>query len=243
MFFSSVFFLYDQTWRKTFTGGNKIFEGQLRGYTFSLMQNLKLLRLNKTGISKIDDDAFFNLAKLKHLDLSNNLLSSVPGRAFTTLISLETLDLSKNYISRIAPFDFNDLISLKTIVLSNQNNQLVLVDREAFGVMSLLETVQLDKNNRLAYVDPESFLFCPLLKNLDLRETAVEMVGENLMISLRALNSLKIDELRCDCQMMWIHNSTFARGLNIYNIVINFDQCFRRMAILASRLVKIVNRQ
>lgn len=197
--------------KELWLGGNKIFEGQLHGYTFSLMQNLKLLRLNKTGISKIDDDAFFNLAKLKHLDLSNNLLSSVPGRAFTTLISLETLDLSKNYISRIAPFDFNDLISLKTIVLSNQNNQLVLVDREAFGVMSLLETVQLDKNNRLAYVDPESFLFCPLLKNLDLRETAVEMVGENLMISLRALNSLKIDELRCDCQMMWIHNSTFAR--------------------------------
>ena len=197
-------------------GGNPLQEGILRGFVFSSLHGLRELRLNESGIFKLDDDAFFNLNNLQRLDLSDNFISAVPRRALGPLSQLRELDLSGNWVIRLAPFDLNELLSLRRFQLERQNNQLMIVDREAFAVLPLLEEALLGGNNNLVYVSGGTFLFCPRLRVVDVSGSRVMTLDEGFVRGdagggegvLEELNMNGCESMRCDCQVAWMGNAT-----------------------------------
>ena len=101
-------------------------------------------------------------------------------------------------------------MNLKIISLAQQNNQLIIIDRESFGVLPMLEKLNLQENTKLAYIHPDAFLHCPQLAEINMKNSMLSTIDESMIKGLSKLDKLIIDSkhINCDCQIKWIYNST-----------------------------------
>jgi len=119
---------------------------------FTRMKNLKVLALNKMGISSFPRQFFWNMRYLKELSLAGNNLSKFPY--FFGAGRLEKINLSNNKITKQSQSDLFYQNDLKVLDLSS--NLISKIDKMSFYWFEKLEEINY-KNNKLVNIDSEVF--------------------------------------------------------------------------------------
>jgi len=77
---------------------------KIESSTFSLLTELKVLKLRGSNIRRLHGDMFDNCTKLERLDLSDNLIEIIDKPLFNRLVSLQCINLSGNIVNSIEYF-------------------------------------------------------------------------------------------------------------------------------------------
>ncbi len=125
-----------------FLDGNNI--GELHSHTFIGRKNLRVLYLNNSLISSVDNHTFNGLAALEQLHLEGNSITKMQGDEFHGLTLLRELYLHDNVIRTVNNATFRDLRSLE--ILSLHNNRLVDFPAWQFSLNPSLRKLSLSGN-------------------------------------------------------------------------------------------------
>ncbi|CAK8682839.1 uncharacterized protein LOC143470298 [Clavelina lepadiformis] len=186
-------------------GGNRWKNNIISAGTLNSLQNLQILVMDEMEIVKIKDDAFFGLTNLETIDLADNKIEVVPTAALLQLPKLRYLNLNGNHIKQLHPGSFQNLPNLHTIELTDLK-QLSIIDEGAFTNLPTLETLLLFFNPKLAYISRHAFDRCPELATIDLLDTMLETVYQDIVESLPSLRHLilKGNPINCNCMTSWV---------------------------------------
>ncbi|KAI4476464.1 hypothetical protein M0804_013592 [Polistes exclamans] len=182
------------------------------------MPKLKYFSISNNHLSKIDEDVFLKMPNLVTLDLSNNDLRGIFVVLNYELASLKNVSLDKNKISSIlmlshlpsltilsaAHNELQEIVSnfvnapiLKKLNLSN--NEIKVIDENAFFNLKSLEELHLDNNN----LDKLPIEWCKNLRNLrylNLSNNNFKTL-ESLSLS-QSLTKIKIDLININLSHM-----------------------------------------
>ena len=125
-----------------FLDGNSLTE--LGSHTFIGRKNLRILHLNDSRISTIQNKTFNGLRSLAVLHLEGNELSSLAGYEFETLSNLRELYLQDNLLRTVHNATFKFLRSLE--VLHLHNNRLIDFPVWQLALNPFLVSVKLAEN-------------------------------------------------------------------------------------------------
>ncbi|XP_050440269.1 uncharacterized protein LOC126845587 [Adelges cooleyi] len=136
---------------------------------------------------------FLYSKSLLYLYLSNCHLSKLSPHFFANISGLDKLDLSGNPLHIIEPGIFDPLTSLKHLILNNCN--LTHISSVAFSSLGHLTVLELAGNSLKSHVDWTLILgSLGRLEHLDLRESGVSNLPENVFSNNTWLRSLVLAE-------------------------------------------------
>ncbi|KAK3872514.1 hypothetical protein Pcinc_022411 [Petrolisthes cinctipes] len=206
------------------------------------LPNLRHLDLSRLGIETIDTELFSGNVSLEWLSLSHNLISVVPTSALAHLSdTLTYLDLSGNPITSLGGYSFSSLTNVKTLVLE-QMLKLRTIEAYAFGDLRSLDTVALRYMPKIESVDPKAF------HSLEEEDKDVALTIQDFTFSFSVLStlpstllpwsslkfvSLEYNHWTCDCNMLWVKNSSLMTKLDDRLV------CSRPMRLRGHRLRRI----
>jgi hypothetical protein len=162
--------------------------GELDPQSFSMLTNLRILKLADNYFTGEIPDCFHDMKLLKALDLSNNQLVGCLPRSMSKLGKLETLKIHSNNLTGLLNEWLSDLKSLKTLNLSKNSlsgnvdplfecvelETLNLSHNDLYGILPLsiskLEKIRVLylQNNRLRGYLPDEICTLSNLKRLNL---------------------------------------------------------------------------
>uniref|UniRef100_A0A803WCM4 Leucine rich repeats and immunoglobulin like domains 2 n=1 Tax=Ficedula albicollis TaxID=59894 RepID=A0A803WCM4_FICAL len=179
--------------------------------TFQGLESLKSLKMQRNGMSRLMDGAFFGLGNIEELpmaqllDLSYNQLTRLKESAFVGLSLLEKLNLGDNHINHIADGVFRGLTNLHTLDLRNNEISWAIEDaNEAFVGLSRLDKLIL-QGNQIKSITKKAFSGLERLEHLDLSNNAIMSIQENAFAQAHLKELvLNTSSLLCDCQLKWL---------------------------------------
>ncbi|XP_011668842.2 insulin-like growth factor-binding protein complex acid labile subunit [Strongylocentrotus purpuratus] len=196
------------------------FRTQSRGWN---LRNLKSLDISYNRLVRIDKNSFYGMPNLTTLDISNNrLLTTIENGAFASIGRLQSLSLSHlSYLGQLhSPFtNLNELtildMSYTSVALSYElftglSNLRRLSMRgsgltassfwdshtEDLPVLSALPTLErlYLKGNKLDRLKPGTFQGLQNLHNLEMDNSDITSLNEDVFLNLTSLEYLFIDE-------------------------------------------------
>lgn len=213
---------------------------------FSGLSGLATIELDNNRINDIDADLFASLSSIETIFIAGNQISMFRTESLVGSDRFRRLDVSFNRIrsvghltlTRLRPltyviFDGNDVdrlwrhdfrsLTVREISLCRLPN-LSVVDEEAFYHLENLEILSLNENPRLVYIHPSAFVGLGRLRVLDLHNSALFAVSENLVLTQPSLEVLSIsgNPLHCDCNVRWM-SEYFANATGNRNFTIDAE--------------------
>ncbi len=152
--------------------------------------SVRVLRLDKRGITSLKENDFAGLSLLTELYLENNSITELPEAVFAGLSNLDCLSLENNSLASTLPADlFADLPNLKELFLDG--NALESLPSDLFSGLSHLKSLALYDND-LTELPPGLFSGLSNLQFLDLQENSLTTLPANIFAGLSNLNRLHI---------------------------------------------------
>uniref|UniRef100_H0WNU9 Leucine rich repeats and immunoglobulin like domains 2 n=1 Tax=Otolemur garnettii TaxID=30611 RepID=H0WNU9_OTOGA len=160
----------------------------VEGLTFQGLDSLRSLKMQRNGISKLKDGAFFGLNNMEELGLLERSLSGTFQCEMARVVAL----IIQRYImeSEFEPIYDNFLSFCVFPIFSDLSyNQLTRLDESAFVGLSLLEKLNLG-DNRVTHIADGVFRFLSNLQALDLRNNEISWAIEDASEAFAGLTSL-----------------------------------------------------
>ena len=182
---------------------------------FDSLHNLKFLFLNSSQFTdSLRDDLFQNLVTLTHLYLSDNKLSSVPITLVSYLKNLEVLFLDKNELVSLNSDFFSGLNNLKELDLAENN--FTTLPADLFQGLDSLQILRIDRN-QLSKVDSVLFRDLTNLRTLNLNHNTLSGLPVDLFRELRNLTELTLNHNNFTA----LDNDIFQDLENLTNLRLN----------------------
>ena len=181
------------------------------------MNDLEKLRIEKCGITSIDDNCFFEMENLKLLDLSVNKLNNLKPYIFQDLESLVVLNLSNCSLTSISDSCFDKLVNLQELNLRG-NTELKNIKPKTFGDLKLLRKLDLSNCGISSFING----VFEGLKNLEKLDLSGNMNMSLKTSDLHELESLKNLELM-NCDFKLIEDGFFSKFENLEKL--NLSEC------------------
>ncbi|XP_015120894.1 leucine-rich repeat-containing protein 15-like [Diachasma alloeum] len=132
--------------------------------TFSILPQLRILRLQNNRISQIKAGTFFGV-KLRDINLANNTLKHISGGVFNRSRNLKKLSLRSNRIEIVHSRMFSGCRKLNS--LSLEDNNIYHIDPQSFRRLRL-DSLNLENNN-ITFLDNNTFKGLHVYGLVDLR--------------------------------------------------------------------------
>jgi len=189
------------------------------------LTELRVVVLDRCGLTTIDLGAFNGLTMLTVLSMRENWIGEITRRTFESIIGLEFLVLEYNKIEHLDVDVFWGLTNLQHIYL--EGNALLNLDPDLFVGLPKLKLLGLGSNMGLqiptdrhfitshslkildihgcnaSSVSGETFANVSALEALDLNYNSLRSIEINMLRSLSHLSALPLygNPLQCDCQL------------------------------------------
>ena len=163
------------------------------GSTFSLLQNISIVKLGDNGLSNIPVDTFKHLENLTRLNLKNNHFHTLKAGIFSELKKLQVLVLSGNNLKNLPDKTFQNNHQLEILLLDNNN--LNNLGRNLFSHLNLLKIIRLEMNN-LTYIHPNTFTGLENIINIIFYGNQIKCTCSFLHMNA---NQISYAELIADC--------------------------------------------
>ncbi|KAK3859573.1 hypothetical protein Pcinc_034324 [Petrolisthes cinctipes] len=206
----------------------------------SFVLSLQRLDLGYNTITKLDTSAFGTLERLQMLILQHNGLEHIRPKAFQSLIMVQLLDLSHNHIRNLPPECFTDTPSLRVLDLSYNHfrslpnsvfrgttmetlrlshNEFVSMPTTVFSEVKMTLHYLDMSYNHLEHLDSTMFDNFPNLVELNLAINRLNILPDNVFISLNRLISLDLsgNPVRANFKELF-HYTQKVQKLNMANI-------------------------
>uniref|UniRef100_A0A6Q2XUC9 Ig-like domain-containing protein n=1 Tax=Esox lucius TaxID=8010 RepID=A0A6Q2XUC9_ESOLU len=201
---------------------------RVEGLTFHGLHALRSLKMQRNGISRLMDGAFWGLSNMEVLLTTNNLTEVSKGLALTAYAwefcqKLSELDLSSNHLARLEESSFVGLSLLDELHIGN--NRVSFIADGAFRGLSHLQMLDLQNNeiswtiedmngpfsaldklrklflqgNQIRSVTKKSFSGLDTLEHLDLSNNAIMSVQGNAFIQMKKLEELHLNTTSLLC--------------------------------------------
>ena len=161
---------------------------EIRASEMAALSKFKILGLQDSCISHIEDGTFMEMEELNRLILLKNNLSHLFKGTLQGLTKLTKLWLSGNQISEIDDGAFTDLRSLKYMRI--RSNCIARLRKKTFTGLRNLLKLEL-QNNIISVIDDGSFQELTSLKGLYLRGNRISHLGDSTfhgLINITYLN-------------------------------------------------------
>uniref|UniRef100_A0A4W3JIL3 Leucine-rich repeats and immunoglobulin-like domains 3 n=1 Tax=Callorhinchus milii TaxID=7868 RepID=A0A4W3JIL3_CALMI len=158
------------------------------GLTFQGLGTLKSLKMQRNGINKLMDGAFWGLSNIEILQLDFNNLTEVTKGWLYGLLMLQQLNLSQNAINKISPDAWEFCQKLSELDLSF--NELSRLEESSFVGLSLLGQLYIG-NNQVNYIADGAFGGLSSLYSLDLKNNEISWTIEDMNGAFSALSNLR----------------------------------------------------
>ena len=163
--------------------------------TFTGVNFLTDLDLNRNAISSLPEDVFDNLTVLKRLDLRYNNLTAVPSGVFDNLSQLEELDLGGNGLTGLPDGIFDNLSQLAELDLGG--NGLTGLPDGIFDNLTDLERLQL-AGTSLSPISADLFSNLGKLEHLGIGATGLDDLPDGIFGNLNSLETLGLSDNELD---------------------------------------------
>ena len=208
--------------------------------SFSRMNRLKVLRLNRNLIKTLNNETFFGLVQLQELYLDNNFFNFFPSQPSFAPIQksllvfsfsghnrisqlpmdisfplLQTLNISHCNLNSIANFTFVGVPKLRILDLSN--NFIRFLAAESFNGMKWLQILMLAQNGFVAFPYRALSRVSSSLKELNFDNNAIYRITATPSIE-HLLSKIEILSLR-HTYLTQIDGSSFFRELQALNVL------------------------
>uniref|UniRef100_A0A3Q4ATV5 Ig-like domain-containing protein n=1 Tax=Mola mola TaxID=94237 RepID=A0A3Q4ATV5_MOLML len=159
---------------------------RVEGLTFHGLHALRSLKMQRNGLSRLMDGAFWGLSNME-VQLDYNNLTEVSKGWLYGLLTLQQLHLSHNSISRIRPEAWEFCQKLSESNLSS--NHLSRLEESSFVGLSLLDELHIG-NNRISFIADGAFRGLSNLQ-MDLQKNEISWTIEDMNGPFSALDKLK----------------------------------------------------
>ncbi|KAM8740381.1 leucine-rich repeats and immunoglobulin-like domains protein 3 isoform 2-T2 [Acanthopagrus schlegelii] len=149
---------------------------------------VRSLKMQRNGLSRLMDGAFWGLSNMEVLQLDYNNLTEVSKGWLYGLLTLQQLHLGHNAISRIRPDAWEFCQKLGELNLSS--NHLSRLEESSFVGLSLLDELHIG-NNRVSFIADGAFRGLSNLQMLDLQKNEISWTIEDMNGPFSALDKLK----------------------------------------------------
>uniref|UniRef100_A0A3B4XH79 Leucine-rich repeats and immunoglobulin-like domains 3 n=1 Tax=Seriola lalandi dorsalis TaxID=1841481 RepID=A0A3B4XH79_SERLL len=158
---------------------------RVEGLTFHGLHALRSLKIQRNGLNRLMDGAFWGLSNME-VQLDYNNLTEVSKGWLYGLLTLQQLHLGHNAISRIRPDAWEFCQKLSENLSSNHLSRL---EESSFVGLSLLDELHLG-NNRVSFIADGAFRGLSNLQ-MDLQNNEISWTIEDMNGPFSALDKLK----------------------------------------------------
>ncbi len=171
---------------------------------FRFLTSLRILDLSFNQIQHVYPHAFHGLTGLKQLFLNSNHIPSVPFQSTRIFSSIELMDISNNHFKYLQAGDFHGL-NVSHLKLNNNKN-LLIIDKDTFVNLQLLEKLEVQNNEKLVYLDRRAFTGLKRLDTILLSGNGFTGLDPGSIPSLPTVKALSLggNPWTCDCRLEWI---------------------------------------
>uniref|UniRef100_A0AAY4DI14 Ig-like domain-containing protein n=1 Tax=Denticeps clupeoides TaxID=299321 RepID=A0AAY4DI14_9TELE len=162
--------------------------------TFKGLDSLKSLKMQRNGITKLMDGAFFGLNNMEELELEHNNLTEVNKVWLYGLRMLRVLRVSQNTIGLIRPDAWEFCEKLEELDLSF--NHLTRLEGSAFAGLGLLVNLNLG-DNLINHLGEGVFSNLASLRTLNICNNEISLAIEDsvgVFVGMKALNTLVLQK-------------------------------------------------
>lgn len=161
---------------------------------FTTFENLEMLIVTSSELSRIQPNAFANATNLKTLAIGENPLRSLDSQAFADLTQLTTLSLFNGDLESIDERSFEGLQLLEILFLSG--NKIAALPRNVFRSLENLFFITLERN-LLESLHGDTFANNRNVQQISLEGNKVNALGGNFLDNLPRLSYLNMEGNRC----------------------------------------------
>ena len=158
--------------------------------TMDTLPTLRWFKISGNSLTRIEPNAFDNVASLEDLDLSFNNISELPNDIFSKLTNLKVLRLDHNHLQHLSEVIFDNSRELEELDLSY--NPLKILYQEWFTSLQNLRALNV-AHTGLMTIDHDTFHFTSSLEELDLSENNFSLVPNAGLKIIPNLKRLKLN--------------------------------------------------
>lgn len=211
---------------------------------FAVYKNVAQVRIEVSGLKKLNENTFIGANALDGLFVQYNELTEIPEYLFRYAPNIENIDFSRNNINRIDLTAFNNIAKVRSLSLSQnqitslpdrmfasfkkectvhlENNKIRQIDATTFADGSAIVRMDLSFNE-IVTVKPHAFDDLINLEYLVMSHNPIKQLDTELFAHANKLETLDLNHM----ELSIIDFSTFSRILKLKRLDLSFNKLTR----------------